>query len=689
MGARGERRFPSARGALTARPMFSALILPVAVLSHQAQDEQQPRRVPPADIIVTAPTLPDPRSDTAYGEITLDPRAVDFAPRQSLEAILPLIPGAQQFRRSDSRSSNPTAQGLTLRALGGNAAARTLVLRDGVPVADPFFGSVPFNSILLGSTRRISITPGAGAGPFGGGSIAGAVEIFSADPLNNVESAASLSFSSFDTITGSLGLGTQLGQGGVRLAVAGERSDGSWTTPAASRVAASVPASYRHWAAELAGAVQAGQGRLDVRLGLFDDMRTLRFAGADSRSQGADVSARWVRTGHGDWDVELVGWVQLRDFAATTISATTFRPVLDQRATPSTGWGGKIELRPSLSGQRTLRLGVDVRSAEGRTDEVALNASGAITLRRRAGGRSLLAEAYLEQDVRAGPLVLGAGVRVDRWWLSAGHLSESNAVGSVVTDQSFVDRALTRWTARSAVSLDLGAGFVARASAYRGFRVPTLNELYRPFVLFPVTTRANANLAPERLTGVEAGLVYAQGNGMGFSLTAFANRVEGAIANVSIGPNLRQRANLSAIRARGLEFSGHYGFGLHGRLQITAAWTDARVEGGSIAPGLDGLRPAQAPRFSGAAALLFGGPAATVNAITLRHGGQQFEDDLNSDSLPAFTTIDASTSWPIDDHIGLILAVENVIGTRIVTRNSGGSTDLGSPRAIRLTLRVN
>ena len=33
------------------------------------------------------------------------------------------IPGFQQFRRSDARSANPTSQGATFRALGGNASA--------------------------------------------------------------------------------------------------------------------------------------------------------------------------------------------------------------------------------------------------------------------------------------------------------------------------------------------------------------------------------------------------------------------------------------------------------------------------------------------------------------------------------------------------------------------------------------
>ena len=52
----------------------------------------------------------------------------------------------------------------------------------------------------------------------------------------------------------------------------------------------------------------------------------------------------------------------------------------------------------------------------------------------------------------------------------------------------------------------LGGGLSLRAAAYNGLRLPTLNELYRPFVVFPVTTQANAALTNERLVGYEAGI---------------------------------------------------------------------------------------------------------------------------------------------------------------------------------------
>ena len=47
--------------------------------------------------------------------------------------------------------------------------------------------------------------------------------------------------------------------------------------------------------------------------------------------------------------------------------------------------------------------------------------------------------------------------------------------------------------------------FRLRASGYRSFRAPTLNELYRDFRVGNALTQANANLRPERLVGVETG----------------------------------------------------------------------------------------------------------------------------------------------------------------------------------------
>jgi hypothetical protein len=58
----------------------------------------------------------------------------------TLDDALKLVPGFTLFRRTSSRVSNPTSQGVALRGIGGTAQSRSLVLVDGVPLNDAFGG---------------------------------------------------------------------------------------------------------------------------------------------------------------------------------------------------------------------------------------------------------------------------------------------------------------------------------------------------------------------------------------------------------------------------------------------------------------------------------------------------------------------------------------------------------------------
>ena len=60
----------------------------------------------------------------------------------TIDDMLKMVPGFALNRRSSSRVSNPGAQALTLRGLGGSGSSRSIVLADGVPLNDPFAGWV-------------------------------------------------------------------------------------------------------------------------------------------------------------------------------------------------------------------------------------------------------------------------------------------------------------------------------------------------------------------------------------------------------------------------------------------------------------------------------------------------------------------------------------------------------------------
>ena len=660
----------------------SYLLLAGAAWPTIAHAQAAPSPPPGDDIVIIGRGLDLPPGTPAYGATVIDRDRLANDASGRIEDVLLDVAGFEQFRRSDSRSANPSAQGATLRALGGNAASRTLVLLDGVPVADPFFGYIPFTALVPDRLQAVRVTRGGGAGPFGSGAVAGTIELVSAGRADLPPIAGEAFYGSRDSMSVAGTVSPTLGRGFASVSGRFERGDGFMTTPEDQRVAASVPARYRDWSASARAVVPvAPDVELQVHGLVFGDNRTLRFRGADSSSQGEDASVRLVARGR--WQVDALAYLQARNFTNKVISATSFRLTLDQRATPSTGIGGKIELRPPAGGNQVLRVGGDVREADGQLFEDAYGASG-VTARRNAGGRTSVAGLFVEDDWTLGRLVLTGGARVDRWSIANGFFRERDAAGNPTTTNAFADRHGTEWTARGGALFHAAHWADLRAAAYAGFRLPTLNELYRPFTVFPIVTQANAALRPERLRGVEGGIDLHPVAGLTVDLTAFYNRLNDAIANVTIGANLRRRENVDAIAAKGVEASLTW---RRGSVSLSASYalSDSRV----VAPGtaLDGLRPAQTPRHAASGTVAWTPRTGALISLTARYVGAQFEDDLETNVLPPATTIDAVARWPVAKRVALIVRGENLFDARVETRNQGGSIDLGTPRTVSIGSR--
>ena len=665
------------------------------VLCATAQAEEAP-----GEIVVTGRGLDETPATPAYDVQRIARERIVAAASGRIEDVLASVAGFQQFRRSDSRSSNPSAQGVTLRALGGNATSRALVLLDGVPLADPMFGYIPLSSLAPERLGAIRVTRGGGSGAFGSGSVAGTIELDSADAVQlGLFSGTALASDRGDTEL-SATVAPRLGQGFVVASARWDRGDGFWTTPVAQRDPLSARARYDSWSASLRGvAPLTSDVEVQASLRAFEDYRTLRFAGADSSSTGQDASLRLVR--RGDWQFDALAYVQLRNFSNVVISANpnlAYRKTLDQRDTPSTGLGGKIEVRPPVGSGHVVRLGADWRVASARlSEDVYSTATGLVTIRRSAGGRNSDVGLFAADDWTVGDLVLTAGVRADRWLIADGFFREVPAAGAVMTDTRFTDRAGWAGSVRGGMVWKAAPGLVLRGAIYTGPRVPTINELYRPFVVSPVTTQANENLRNERVFGFEGGADWTPSPSATLSLTLFENEVHDAIANVTIATNLRKRQNVDAVRSRGIELSGALKAGAWS-LDGSLALTDAKVEASGAAVKLNGLRPAQTPSVAASATLSWRPRAGWLVSATVRHVGAQYEDDLQADLLPAATTLDLFAEVPVSPRVSLILRGENLTDTGIVTRRvtdqtkaigpTNPSIDLGAPRTVWAGIRV-
>ncbi|MGQ3026483.1 MAG: hypothetical protein ACT6QX_20400, partial [Sphingopyxis sp.] len=117
------------------------------------------------------------------------------------------------------------------------------------------------------------------------------------------------------------------------------------------------------------------------------------------------------------------------------------------------------------------------------------------------------------------------------------------------------------------------------------------------------------------------------------------------------------------------------------------AYSDSVVRGSGASATLDGFAPAQSPRHAASATLAYEPRSGPALSTTLRYVARQFEDDLETDALPAALTVDAVARLPLGGGFTLIGRAENLFDETIVTRNVAGSMDLGTPRTFWIGVR--
>ncbi|MDQ3077737.1 MAG: TonB-dependent receptor, partial [Pseudomonadota bacterium] len=590
---------------------------------------------------------------------------------------------------------------LTLRGLGGNAASRVLVTLDGVPQADPFGGWIGFASLDPHAVDRIRVVRGGGSGLAGPGAIAGTIDLDSRAVEAGEPFDALLSAGSRHSLDARLLTGTRWDGGFASLSGSFSRGDGFAPVVNVDRGPADQRAPYRQGAARARLVQSLGpETEAQFSLSTYADRRTRGTDHSNNRQRGTDASLRLVGSGAVRWSA--LAYVQNRrfdgEFASVNDERSAANKVLDQRV-PARGWGARTEVAPKL-GAIELRVGADWRRVTGETHEDFRFMAGAPTRIREAGGNSATAGLFGAANWSTGGWSVGAEARADRWTIADGRLIEADIGGALLTDSRFDERSGWEGSGRLALGRSFGDTLQLRAAAYRGWRLPTLNEFYRPFRVGADATAANAALSPERLRGIEAGIDWSPAPGAKLSGTAFANRLGDAIANVTLGEGpgtfpgvgfvagtFRQRQNVDAIVSRGVEIDGSWASGPW-QARLSYALTDARLDASGPAAALDGKRPAQVARHSGSVSMGWAQGKIALNG-TARLTGRQFEDDNNSRALPAALTVDGAATYALSRHAALELRVENLLDKQALAAITGdGIRERALPRTVWIGLRL-
>lgn len=652
----------------------------------QAAGEPPPEQAPvqvEQIITVTATRLPIPLSELSAAATIVSADQLRSRPALGLDEALTWIPQLSLFRRTPARAAHPTAQGVNLRGIAPSGTSRALVLVDGIPLTDAFGGWVYWNRVPVGALEQVEIALGGGSATYGSQALGGTVQLVGRRPPHSGYDLGVRTLAG-EQSTRQLDVFAATALGGVQVLVAADLFHTDGYVPVAKRERGAVDS-------EVASAYQSGLLRLALPQTLtlaLDGLHERRGNGTAERINSTDgygFGLTWQpdASAASGRSASVFGHRQVfrSRFSSVADDRASEVAVLDQRVT-STDLGARGHLWRQLGAAGVVSFGGDWRRVSGVSRETVLS----IDLQRAPGGTQNIGGLFATAQLQpAANWSIDLSMRADRWH------NDARAAGSA-------SRSEFDLSPRIGVLFSPTSTLNVRASAYRSFRAPTLNELYRQFRVGNVITSANDGLDQEHLVGVEGGLsldTAIGGKRLRLGITGYHNDLDDAVINATVRTSgallFRQRLNLGAATTTGLEINARLA-AERWDLSVAAAWMRSRIQANPVLPNattatIIGNRLPQVPGYRLTASASYRG--ARWSAMSAVHAtGQQFEDDRNSLALASGITVDASLSVPLTGGISLALRAQNLLDERLQVGRTP-TLQLGPPRNVVLSLQLS
>lgn len=597
--------------------------------SQEQQEQKQEQEQEPLTyqevVVVTAAREEQPLTDAIALVSAFTQEDIERSPALVIDEQLRRVPGFNLFRRTSSLYAHPTTQGVSLRGIGASGASRSLMLWNGIPLNDPFGNWIYFNRLPMLSLRSAEVARGASSQLYGSSALSGTIQLLPRGPepqtLDVRAQAGSLQTYDLDVFASD-----RQGDWGWLASGRVFDTEGYILLSEEDRGVVDIPAN---------ASFQSFVGRLEYRdfhvgVNLFNEDRSNGTPIQQNNSQIYLFESGYETD---RWSFSFFGQSQElnSDFSRILPDRSQEFQTAEQHF-PSTGFGSAFTLRTDSG----IQLGVDWRRAS--WDVNSQNFAGA----------------FLQYTFRpTGRIDLLLGGRFD--------LYENQS-----TQGTFNPRAGLVVRASDAVTV--------RGSAYRGFRAPSLNELYRPFRVGNVITAENPELTEEYVVGVEGGVDIHPTRQLLLRLNGFYNSLQDPVANVTVsienGIINRMRQNLGSATIKGFEAEMSYRIADQWQARASYLLSDAVDDD-------TGLNLPQAPQHQGTLGLLYDGPFQFT--ADLRLTSEAFDDDLNEFSLPSYEVLDLSVRVPLSRKLDVYFAVENVTDSDYVVRLTPDA-NFGTPR---------
>ncbi|MDQ3322050.1 MAG: TonB-dependent receptor [Acidobacteriota bacterium] len=655
--------------------------------------------LPPADVreevTVSIAGAETRLSETPASVVVLSRETLEATAAQTIDDALRQVAGFTLFRRSSSKTTNPTTQGANLRGISGSGAARAAVLFDDVSLNDAFGGWTYWNRVPRAAIETAEILRGGASSIYGSSALSGAVNLTTRraepdKPILSFETSAGTQ----NTFDGSLF--TAFGRNGWNASLAVESFQTAGYIPIAKeeRGAADSRANSRH---------NSGFLTLERR---FDENARIFARGnlfAERRDNGTRLQKNrtYFRQGvfGADFSDDKFGSFQFRASIEAQVYDQTFSAVSADRSTenltriqrvPSQAKGANVFWSRAF-GNHIVSSSAEAREVRGFSDESIINNNRATSLV-GAGGREFSSGVFIQDFWRVNrKLNVNFGARLDYWKNFNALSTIRNLISRQTTVVVFPTRNQQSFSPRVGAIYQIDDNFSVLGSFSKSFRAPTLNELYRAFRVGNVLTTANENLLAERATTYETGA-----NFTGFSrrlnlrANIFLTEVSNPVVSITLNstPTLitRRRQNVGKTRTRGIELDAEFSPRRDWRFSASYLLVDSRVADFPANPNLEGKFLPQIPKQQLTFQAFYRPQKKFSFGLQARLSGAQFEDDRNTLRLRPFFTMDWLGSYRLREKIEIFAAVENVFNNRYDIGLTPNRT-IAAPRFARIGLR--
>lgn len=635
-----------------------------------------------------------PRSTADWNRAELK----DAAPR-TLDELLARDPSFSLYRRQTAVFGNPTSAGVSLRNTGATATSRSLLVLDGIPQNDPFGGWIYWSRYDAAALDSIRIVPSAQAAVWGNQSPAGIIQMSSNAPFRNRHSLK-------------IGGGSQGTYGAssshqmtnaeetraVSVSAFGLHSDGFFAVDSSQRGSID-----RKLDLDLAGAnakfsFLAAPGLvIEPMLSYYKEDRGNGTPLAQNSTEALDFSLRVTgEDGNSSW--QALAYHQRREFESvfSTVSADRTAEILalDQYDVPGRGTGGAYIWKNNMRENFTLTAGADTRHVSGVTHETV-----GTFREREAGGEQAFFGIFAAAAYEIAPATqLDASLRLDAWQLTEGRRIETSlASGNILRDDRYENRDGFEPSGAVELNHQLNETLLSNISISSGFRLPTLNELHRPFRVRNDIVEANPELDPERFISIEGGFTWNPTAQWEVRGTLFHHWISDAIANVPItdsaeqseifgtippGGTGSQRRNVDQARVFGIQSEIVWKPREALMLRLAGVWMETEFTESSGQPLLEDKPFPQAPELRLIADASWQATGQLGFFGGCEYGASQFDDALASRSLPDYTSFRVGASWKSGAAL-YQLRVENLFDDEIQTGlSSNGIRTYAAPRSL-------